>query len=135
MSALVGGLGVNGTMVVVGASMDPIEVAPNQLLFGKKGIKGWAGGIPTDSEHPSLCGNDGCAPHDRKVPVSKGCRGVRPHDERKSRIPGSPCHVTSGAWRGEKLSKATPRYCDIGTEKRPCSHAFSYPTDRGIVTL
>src|SRR6266536_195508 len=36
MSALVGGLGVNGTMVVVGASMDPIEVAPNQLLFGKK---------------------------------------------------------------------------------------------------
>src|SRR5207245_9884771 len=50
MSALVGGLGVNGTMVVVGASMDPIEVAPNQLLFGKKGIKGWAGGIPTDSQ-------------------------------------------------------------------------------------
>src|SRR5207253_2179161 len=50
MSALVGGLGVNGTMVVVGASMDPIEVSPNQLLFGKKGIKGWAGGIPTDSQ-------------------------------------------------------------------------------------
>src|ERR1700692_4337586 len=50
MSALVGGLGVNGAMVVVGASMDPIEVAPNQLLFGKKGIKGWAGGIPTASE-------------------------------------------------------------------------------------
>ena len=50
MSALVRGLGENGTMVVVGASMDPIEVAPNQLLFGKKGVKGWAGGIPTDSE-------------------------------------------------------------------------------------
>jgi D-arabinose 1-dehydrogenase-like Zn-dependent alcohol dehydrogenase len=50
MSALVGGLAVNGTMVVVGASMDPIEVSPNQLLFGKKGIKGWAGGIPTDSQ-------------------------------------------------------------------------------------
>jgi D-arabinose 1-dehydrogenase-like Zn-dependent alcohol dehydrogenase len=42
MSALVGGLSVNGTMLVVGASMDPIEVSPNQLLFGKKGIKGWA---------------------------------------------------------------------------------------------
>src|SRR5438105_4769932 len=50
MSALVGGLGVNGTMLVVGASMDPIEVSPNELLFGKKGIKGWAGGIPTDSK-------------------------------------------------------------------------------------
>src|SRR2546427_9622558 len=50
MSALVGGLGVNGTMVVVGASMDPIEVPPNQLLFGKRRIQGWAGGIPIDSE-------------------------------------------------------------------------------------
>src|SRR5229473_2661764 len=50
MSALIGGLAVNGTMVVVGASMDPIEVSPNELLFGKKGIKGWAGGIPTDSQ-------------------------------------------------------------------------------------
>jgi len=39
MSALVGGLGANGTMVVVGVSIDPIEVSPNQLLFGKKGIK------------------------------------------------------------------------------------------------
>src|SRR5437667_9215940 len=47
MSALVGGLGVNGTMVVVGASMDPIEVAPNHLLFGKKGLKCWAGAPPT----------------------------------------------------------------------------------------
>jgi D-arabinose 1-dehydrogenase-like Zn-dependent alcohol dehydrogenase len=47
MSALVGGLGVNGTMVVVGAAIDPIEVAPNQLLFGKKGIKGWAASLPT----------------------------------------------------------------------------------------
>ena len=50
MSALVGGLGANGTLLVVGASMDPIEVPPNQLLFGKRRIQGWAGGIPIDSE-------------------------------------------------------------------------------------
>ena len=36
------------------ATMDPIKVAPNQLLFGKKGIKGWAGGIPTDSQDTLL---------------------------------------------------------------------------------
>src|ERR1700726_3338809 len=48
MSALVGGLGVNGTMMVLGASIDPIEVAPNQLLFGKKGSKaGQAASLPT----------------------------------------------------------------------------------------
>jgi D-arabinose 1-dehydrogenase-like Zn-dependent alcohol dehydrogenase len=50
MSALIGGLGANGTMMVVGASADPIEVPPSQLLFGKKGIQGWSSGIPTDSE-------------------------------------------------------------------------------------
>ena len=72
MSALVGGLGVNGTMVVVGASMDPIEVSPNQLLFGKKGIKGWAGGIPTDSQDTLLFAEmTGVRPMIEKYPLAK----------------------------------------------------------------
>ena len=50
MSSLIGGLGANGTLMVVGASMDPIEVSPIQLIFGKKSIKGWASGLPTDSQ-------------------------------------------------------------------------------------
>lgn len=50
MSALIDGLGANGTLLVVGASNEPIEVTPTQLIFGKKQIKGWASGIPTDSE-------------------------------------------------------------------------------------
>ena len=50
MSALVGGLGANGTLLVVGASDEPIEVAPTQLIFGKKQIRGWASGVPADSE-------------------------------------------------------------------------------------
>lgn len=50
MSALVDGLGPNGKLVIVGASMDPIEVPPVKLIFGNKGLQGWASGIPTDSE-------------------------------------------------------------------------------------
>ena len=50
MSSLVDGLGKNGTMMVVGASMDPIEVTPVQLIFGNRSVQGWASGIPTDSE-------------------------------------------------------------------------------------
>jgi D-arabinose 1-dehydrogenase-like Zn-dependent alcohol dehydrogenase len=100
MSTLVGGLGVNGTMVVVGASMDSIEVAPNQLFFDKKGIKGWAGGIPTDSQDTlRFAEMIRCAADDRKVPVHEGCRRLRPHDERKSRIPDSPDHVRSRSVR------------------------------------
>jgi D-arabinose 1-dehydrogenase-like Zn-dependent alcohol dehydrogenase len=50
MSALVNGLAANGTLLVVGAAPDPIEVSPNQLIFGRKRIQGWPSGIPTDSE-------------------------------------------------------------------------------------
>jgi D-arabinose 1-dehydrogenase-like Zn-dependent alcohol dehydrogenase len=50
MSGLVDGLGDNGTLIVVGASADPIEVSPNSLIFGRKRIQGWSAGIPTDSE-------------------------------------------------------------------------------------
>jgi len=50
MSSLVDGLGANGTMMVVGASMDAIEVTPLQLIFGNRRVQGWASGIPTDSE-------------------------------------------------------------------------------------
>jgi D-arabinose 1-dehydrogenase-like Zn-dependent alcohol dehydrogenase len=50
MSSLVDGLGPNGSMVVVGASADPVEVSTGQLLFGKREIHGWASGIATDSE-------------------------------------------------------------------------------------
>jgi D-arabinose 1-dehydrogenase-like Zn-dependent alcohol dehydrogenase len=50
MSELIDGLGPNGKFLVVGASMDPIEVTPVQLIFGAKSIQGWASGVPMDSE-------------------------------------------------------------------------------------
>ena len=50
MSELFNGLGPNGRFVVVGASMDPIEVSPVQLIMGSKTLRGWASGIPTDAE-------------------------------------------------------------------------------------
>lgn len=50
MSELINGLGVNGKMVVVGASADPIEVSPMQLIMGRKSIQGWPAGTPSDSE-------------------------------------------------------------------------------------
>jgi D-arabinose 1-dehydrogenase-like Zn-dependent alcohol dehydrogenase len=50
MSALIDGLAPNGRLIVVGATFDPIEVTPAQLIFGTKIIQGWASGTPTDSE-------------------------------------------------------------------------------------
>lgn len=50
MSELINGLGPNGKLVVIGASFDPIEVTPVQLINGSKSIQGWASGTPADSE-------------------------------------------------------------------------------------
>jgi D-arabinose 1-dehydrogenase-like Zn-dependent alcohol dehydrogenase len=50
MSELINGLGPNGTLMVVGAAPDPIEVTPAQLIFGVHAIQGWAAGTPADSE-------------------------------------------------------------------------------------
>ncbi len=50
MSALIDGLAPNGKLMVVGASLDPIEVTPVQLVFGVRAIQGWAAGTPADSE-------------------------------------------------------------------------------------
>ena len=50
MSSLIGGLGANGVLVVIGASPDSIEVSPTQLIFGRKRIQGWSAGVATDSE-------------------------------------------------------------------------------------
>ncbi len=50
MSELIDGLGPNGELMVIGATSDPIQVTPIQLIFGAKTIQGWASGVPTDSE-------------------------------------------------------------------------------------
>jgi D-arabinose 1-dehydrogenase-like Zn-dependent alcohol dehydrogenase len=50
MSELIDGLGPNGKLVVIGATFDPIEVAPVQLINGSRTIQGWAAGTPADSD-------------------------------------------------------------------------------------
>jgi D-arabinose 1-dehydrogenase-like Zn-dependent alcohol dehydrogenase len=50
MSALVNGLGPNGTLIVVGAGMDSLNVTPLQLIGGSKTVRGWASGTARDSQ-------------------------------------------------------------------------------------
>jgi D-arabinose 1-dehydrogenase-like Zn-dependent alcohol dehydrogenase len=50
MSALVDGLAPNGQLIVAGASFDPIEATPMQLIAGGRVERGWVSGTPADSE-------------------------------------------------------------------------------------
>lgn len=75
MSSLVGGLGNNGTLVVVGAAADPIEVGTTSLIFGRKSIKGWSAGTPTDSEDTlRFAEATGVRPMIEKLPLEKAAQ-------------------------------------------------------------
>ena len=50
MTPLIDGLGINGTLVVVGASPEPIEVNPFHIILGRRGVKGSPSGTSVDSE-------------------------------------------------------------------------------------
>lgn len=76
MSELVDGLGPNGTLLVVGATADPIEVSPIQLIVGRRNIQGWASGIPTDSEDTLRFAElTGVRPMIEKYPLAKAGEG------------------------------------------------------------
>ena len=49
MRAALGGLGVNGTFMVIGVAPS-LEVSPGQLLTGRRSVKGWYSGVSSDSE-------------------------------------------------------------------------------------
>lgn len=49
MQALVGGLGINGTMMIIGAG-GTMRVNPLELLSRRAALKGWYSGIASDSE-------------------------------------------------------------------------------------
>jgi D-arabinose 1-dehydrogenase-like Zn-dependent alcohol dehydrogenase len=50
IAALVGGLGVGGKLLVVGAPFEPMEVSVVALLTARRDIQGWPGGTAMDSE-------------------------------------------------------------------------------------
>lgn len=50
ISTLVNGLGVNGKLLVLGATKEPIEVSPLQLIKGSKSVQGWHSGHAKDAE-------------------------------------------------------------------------------------
>jgi alcohol dehydrogenase/propanol-preferring alcohol dehydrogenase len=50
MTAVIGGLGVDGRLMVVGAPPDPLAVPAGLLIGGRRSIAGWASGRAIDSE-------------------------------------------------------------------------------------
>jgi D-arabinose 1-dehydrogenase-like Zn-dependent alcohol dehydrogenase len=50
MSAVLGGLGVNGKLVILGAAAEPLQVPGISLILGRRSIMGWPSGSSIDSQ-------------------------------------------------------------------------------------
>jgi len=50
MSAVVGGLGIGGRLIILGAAFEPMEVSGIELLGGRRSITGWPSGSSIDSQ-------------------------------------------------------------------------------------
>ncbi|CAB3765164.1 alcohol dehydrogenase [Paraburkholderia humisilvae] len=50
MSATLGGLALDGKLIVLGIAHEPIEVSGAQLIMGRNAVQGWPSGTSADSE-------------------------------------------------------------------------------------
>jgi len=71
MSAVQGGLAVNGTLLVVGAA-DSLQVSPIMLLMGCRSVKGWYSGTSIDSEDTlAFSARTGVRPMNETFPLGR----------------------------------------------------------------
>jgi D-arabinose 1-dehydrogenase-like Zn-dependent alcohol dehydrogenase len=50
MTEILGGLAVNGKLIVIGASEEPIQVPTNLMIVGRRSLIGWPAGTSIDSQ-------------------------------------------------------------------------------------
>jgi D-arabinose 1-dehydrogenase-like Zn-dependent alcohol dehydrogenase len=50
MGEVLGGLAINGKLIMIGVSDEPLEVSPFFFLSGRRSVVGWPGGTSIDSQ-------------------------------------------------------------------------------------
>src|SRR5271154_2056954 len=76
ISSMVGGLAVNGTLLVVGVGPEPLNITPLQLISPRRSIQGWPSGTAKDSEDTLLFSAlSGVRPMIERYPLEKVAEG------------------------------------------------------------
>ncbi len=72
MTAVLGGLAIDGTFVVLGAAHESIEVPPLLLISGRRKILGWPSGTSADSEDTlAFSARNGVRPMNEIFPLER----------------------------------------------------------------
>ncbi len=75
MSAVQGGLAVNGTLLIVGAA-ESMQVSPLALLMGCRSVKGWYSGTSIDSQDTlAFSARAGVRPMNETYPLDRVAEG------------------------------------------------------------
>jgi D-arabinose 1-dehydrogenase-like Zn-dependent alcohol dehydrogenase len=76
MAAALGGLAIDGTLLVVGAAPDPLEVPAATLIGGRRKVAGWPSGTSSDSEETlAFSARQGVRPMNELFPLEHVAEG------------------------------------------------------------
>ena len=76
MSAVLGGLAVDGKLVIVGAPAEPLQVPAPPLIFGRRSIMGWPSGASIDSQDTlAFSALSGVRPMTEVFPLERAAEG------------------------------------------------------------
>jgi D-arabinose 1-dehydrogenase-like Zn-dependent alcohol dehydrogenase len=72
VNAVLGGIGINGKLILVGNPDQPIETAGRLLIAGRRSISGWPSGSPIDSQDTlAFCALSGIRPMTEVFPLER----------------------------------------------------------------
>ena len=78
ISPLVDGLGADGTLMIVGASPEPLAISPGQLIHNRRSVRGWASGSSKDSEDTlAFCALNGIRPMIEQFPLAEAAHAYQ----------------------------------------------------------
>ncbi len=76
ISALVGGLGANGKLLVVAAAMEPLSISALDLIAARRSVQGWPSGTAVDSEDTlRFSAQSGVRPMIESYPLARVAEG------------------------------------------------------------
>jgi alcohol dehydrogenase/propanol-preferring alcohol dehydrogenase len=72
MTTVIGGLGVNGKLITLGAAFEPLQVSPIALISKRASIVGWPAGTSIDSQDTmAFCGLTGVRSMNETFPLEQ----------------------------------------------------------------
>lgn len=87
MGEVLGGLGVDGKLIMLGASPEPIAVTSLQLIGGRKSVAGWPSGSSIDSQDTMrFSALTGVRPMIQEMPLERAAEGYKLMMDNKARF-------------------------------------------------